>query len=291
VQTENIEDISERFLPLFTDNQDSDTVKRINLNDGEMFIINILEHESGVNFDSSFKMLQYVMYVLDDFKKENDRKYKEELDKYGSTKRKLSKSKSFKYPPVFPIVFYDGATKWTSERNFYDRTDMNRIFSRYIPDFEYELVDLNVYSQHDLVAFNNALSLILIVDKVRKADDIKKLGELPNEYVEEMTKKIPKHFLKIFSDCIRLLLERANAPREEIEIITEKIHERRLNNMFEFIDGYDIQATRKQIRAEEKQEAMKEAKKEAMEEYANKEKEYAKKIKLLEEKLKKYENI
>jgi hypothetical protein len=39
-----------------------------------------------------------------------------------------------------------------------------------------------------------------------------------------MDKKIPEHFLKIFSDCIRLLLERINAPKKEIETITEKIY-------------------------------------------------------------------
>jgi predicted transposase YdaD len=91
------------------------------------------------------------------------------------------------------------------------------------------------------------------VDKVKTAEDIKTLNELPRNYLEEMNKKIPEHFLKIFSDCIRLLLERINAPKKEIETITEHIYTMRINNMFESIN-YDVQATRKQAREEGFQE-------------------------------------
>ena len=138
-----------------------------------------------------------------------------------------------------------------------------------------------------MIDFQNALSLILIVDKVRRAEDIKNLKKLPKNYIEEMANKIPEHFLKIFGDCVRLLLERANAPREEIETITEKIYERRLNNMFEFIDGYDIQATRKEARAEGKTEG----RQEAIKEFEAKEKEYENEIKKLKEELNKYKMI
>jgi hypothetical protein len=64
VQPGDIEDLSERFLPLFQDNQDSDTVKRINLKGAPpFFVIALLEHESKVNFRSSFKMLQYICLI------------------------------------------------------------------------------------------------------------------------------------------------------------------------------------------------------------------------------------
>jgi hypothetical protein len=105
IRPENIEDVSERFLPLFSDNKDSDTVKRINLSDDkQLFVISIVEHESEVNYTSPFKMLQYITYVLSDYVKENDKKYRVELDKNGGTNLKLSNSKEFKYPPILPII-------------------------------------------------------------------------------------------------------------------------------------------------------------------------------------------
>ena len=48
IKPEDIEDISERFLPLFQGNRDADTVKRINLKGPTpLFVIAILEHESS----------------------------------------------------------------------------------------------------------------------------------------------------------------------------------------------------------------------------------------------------
>jgi len=67
IKPEDVEDISERYLPLFTDNKDSDTVKRIKLGGEDLFVVSILEHESEVNYKSSFKMLVYIAYVLDDY--------------------------------------------------------------------------------------------------------------------------------------------------------------------------------------------------------------------------------
>ena len=61
VKPGDIEDMRERFLPLFEENRDADTVKKINLaGNTPFFIIAILEHESKVNFRSCFKMLFYM---------------------------------------------------------------------------------------------------------------------------------------------------------------------------------------------------------------------------------------
>ena len=61
VSPEDIEDLSERFIPLTRNSRDSDTVKRIKLKgSASFFVIAVLEHESQINYRSSFKMLQYV---------------------------------------------------------------------------------------------------------------------------------------------------------------------------------------------------------------------------------------
>ena len=121
IKPEDIEDLSERFLPLFQESRDADTVKRINLR-GEtpLFVIAILEHESRVNYRSSFKMLQYICLVLDAWEKEA------EINESGTSQRK-----DFKYPPVLPIIFYDGRERWTAERNFLNRTHLNNVFEKY----------------------------------------------------------------------------------------------------------------------------------------------------------------
>ncbi|MDR0817233.1 MAG: Rpn family recombination-promoting nuclease/putative transposase, partial [Clostridiales Family XIII bacterium] len=112
IEPSDIEDISERFLPLFQEGKDSDTVKRIDIKgDAPLFVVTILEHESKVNYRTSFKMLQYITLVLDNYEKEAEKKDK------GATTRK-----GFRYPPILPIVYYDGPGQWTAETDFFKKT-------------------------------------------------------------------------------------------------------------------------------------------------------------------------
>ena len=239
VDPSDIEDITERFLPLFTDQKDSDTVKRVNI-EGEkpFFIISIVEHESEVNFRASFKMLQYIALVLNDYEKEAN-----------SAHTMVSYTKDFKYPPVLPIVFYDSIWEWTAETNFLNKTEMSGVFEKYIPKFEYELVNLNDYSIADLVAFGDTLSLIMIIDKIKTPEEIGILGELPADYIEHLSLNIPDSLKKLLKDVITVILTKINVPREEIDTIVDSIEQRRISEMFA-IENYDVQETRRIAREE-----------------------------------------
>ena len=221
VKPEDIEDISERFIPLFQESRDSDTVKRITLKDiqpqtsglrtlgspvSTLFVIAILEHESKVNFRSSFKMLQYICLVLDAWEKEA------ENEEPGSSRRR-----DFKYPPVLPIIFYDGKDTWTAEQNFFERTYLNRAFQKYIPKFEYELINLNDYSEEKIISFGDALSLVLLIDKIRGNKGENLLRQLPSDYIEKLSLQIPESLVKLISDVIRVLLDKSGLERHEIE--------------------------------------------------------------------------
>ena len=244
VDPADIEDITERFLPLFNEQKDSDVVKRINLRGGTpFFIISIVEHESKVNFRASFKMLQYIALVLNDYEKE-----------INSEGKDISSAKDFKYPPVLPIVFYDGEGKWTAETNFLNRTELNAVFEKYIPKFEYELVSLNEYSVNDLVRFGDALSLIMIIDKIKAPDGIRMLRELPADYVERLALNIPERLKELITDVITVLLTKINVPRDEIDSVVERIEQRGINEMFA-IENYDVQETRREAKEEGKIEA------------------------------------
>ena len=109
----DINDITPRHLPLFLDSKDSDTVKQINLGDetDPLYVVSIVEHESAVNYTSAYKMLVYMVLVWDTYIKDNDKLRKEELEQYGTTKRKSSTDIDFKLPPILPVIFYDGATR------------------------------------------------------------------------------------------------------------------------------------------------------------------------------------
>jgi len=161
-----------------------------------------------------------------------------------------SQLKDFKLPPILPIVFYEGIGNWTAEVQFENKIYLDKAFAKYIPKFEYEVVNLNKYSKGDLLELDNLLSLILLVDKIRSAKDFHMLNEIPKEYIKRVTENTSNETLKLIARIIKSLLERVNAPEREIDNMVEQIHERRFVEMFTLLEEYDVQATRKEAREE-----------------------------------------
>jgi len=176
------------------------------------------EHESRNNFRAPFKMLLYIALVLDAYEKEANKKAKG-----------ISRTKDFKYPPVLPIIFYMGSENesWTAETNFINRTEMNDVFKKYIPCFEYELVNLDDYSFTDLAKFGDILSLFMIINKLKTAESFEALGTLPKDYIERLSKmNVPPHLKELLVKVITVLLTKIDVPKDEIDALTEKIDER-----------------------------------------------------------------
>ena len=239
----NIEDISERLISLVSEQKDGDTIKRINLDDGKsLFVIAIVEHESKVNFRAPFKMLLYIALILNDYEKEINKE------------TKITHSKDFKYPPILPIIFYDGESEWTAETNFLNRTEMSEIFEKYIPKFEYELGSLKDYSFSDLAEFGDTLSLFMMVDKLKTAEAFSELSKLPKEYIEHLKDmNVPPHLKELLVKVITVLLRKIDVPQDEIDVLVERIDERGVSEMLA-IENYSVQAMRREA-AQEKAEA------------------------------------
>lgn len=149
IKPEDIEDVSSHFIPLFQESRDSDIVKKIQIENTELYLIALIEHQSEADADMSFRLLRYMVYVWTD---------------YTATQEKLhpgiTKSKDFLYPPILPIIYYEGTGQWTSALHFKDRVFMSDIFEEFIPDYKYLIVPLNKYSQEDLIEKGDELSAI-----------------------------------------------------------------------------------------------------------------------------------
>jgi hypothetical protein len=277
VSPEDIEDVSARYLPLFEESRDSDTVKRINLkNQSPLFVIAIVEHESDVNFRFSFKMLQYITFVLDDYEK-----------KVNAGDPGAGLRKGFKYPPVLPIVFYDGSGPWTAETNFLNRTALNEVFEKYIPKFEYEVVSLRQYSPEDLTRFNDVLSLVLLIDYIGTIEQKNFLKELPPDYLEQIRLKIPENLTKLLSDVVTTLLDRCGAEKDEIAEITDHIEKKEMVTMFDAVveralklkeEGYNQAKAEDQEQVRQAQEQVRQAREQAQERIRQLEVEFSQKF-------------
>lgn len=252
VQPEDIEDISERFLSMWQENRDSDCVKKIHLNGAAgpeaLFLIAMIEHQSSVDYDMPFRILRYITYILTDYAAEAEERQPH-----------ITARKDFRYPPVLPVIFYDGPGNWTATADFRDKVYLNDILGEYIPSFKYIVVPLSSYSAEDLIGKNNELSLLLLIDKLRSSSDFKFLRDIPDEYFENLGRNSPESVLKLMRTVISVLLLKLNVPKEEVAEFTDRIEGRDFSVLFEHFEAYDVQETRRVSKAEGKIEGKAEA--------------------------------
>ena len=64
VRAEDIEDVTERYIPMFTEERDSDTVKRIRISEKDtLFFVTLIEHKTKVDYNVSMQLLRYMVYI------------------------------------------------------------------------------------------------------------------------------------------------------------------------------------------------------------------------------------
>ena len=237
IQPEDIEDVSERYQSYLGIEFEADTVKRIwpkakwKL---PVYVISLIEHKSKVDYNVIMQLLRYMVCIWTDYEKECNRKHP------GS-----SAKKDFRYPPIIPIVYYEGTGKWTADMQLSDRILLSEIMKDYIPNFTYRLVRLHDYSNEELLSREDEMSLLMLINKIQSAEDLEKFIELPQEQIEQVIKKAPGHVLEIIAATIWSLCMKMNVSKEEARQCVEKVRERQMGYLFENMEKMDIQAERR----------------------------------------------
>lgn len=239
IKPEDIENVSSHFLPLFQESRDSDTVNKIRIGNSEIYLIALIEHQSENDFDMSFRILRYIVFIWTDYAAQQEKLHKG-----------ITKSKAFLYPPILPIVYYEGTSTWSAPLNFKDRVFLSDAFGDYIPSFNYLVVPLNKYSKQDLIEKNDELSLIFLINQLQSSSEFHNLKDIPKEYTEHLTDNTPDYLLKIIGKVIAVLLHKLNVPDEEVYDITDQITRRQFSMMFDNFQAYDVQETRRISREE-----------------------------------------
>lgn len=239
VQPDDIEDVSERYRPYLGTEYESDAVKRIRIIDKEkkcepVFLISLVEHKSLVDYDVSMQLLKYMMCIWIDYGKEM-----EEM-KEGITRRK-----SFRYPMIIPIVYYEGKAEWTADIHLKDRISGGKLLDKFIPDFQYEVVRVQSYSDEELLARGNEMSLIMLINKIQDAEDLAKFNQLPRHEVESIIKDSPGSIIDILVSVIENLCIKIGATEKETKQCVQKVRERKMGYLFENMEKMNIQEERR----------------------------------------------
>mgnify|MGYP000419420147 FL=1 len=116
VQPEDIEDVSRKYRAFLGVEYESDTIKKVYIRetDGslerEVYVISLIEHKSDIDYDVAMQLLRYMTVIWQEYKKNREKE-----------QQGISRLKSFRYPLIIPIVYYEGTRRWTADIHLKDR--------------------------------------------------------------------------------------------------------------------------------------------------------------------------
>lgn len=260
LRPEDIEDESEKYQAYLGIAFETDTVKKIRMQSGknneQFYLISLVEHKSRVDYNVSMQLLRYMVCIWNEYGKE-----------MMSQKKGDIRNKSFKYPPILPIVYYEGTGEWTAGLHLKERIMMNELFESYIPDFTYKLVRNHDYSNEELLSREDEMSLLMMLGKAQTPEDVHRLVNASQDKVEQIIKRAPEHLLELIASTVWSLCMKMNMPKEEARQCVQKVRERQMGYWFENMEKMDIQEERRNTakarqETEQARQEMKQARKE-----------------------------
>lgn len=202
IQPEDIEDVSERYVPLYSTERNSDTVKRVDISKYlppqdvhplklPLYIISLVEHKTQVEYNVVMQLLRYMFHIWEDYEKEMEK-----------THSGISKRKDFQYPPILPIVYYEGTDRWTASTDLAGKIFCGKLLGKYLPHFRYQLVTLHDYSNEELLAKGDEISLAMLINKIQTFEDLSAFTGLPEEQLEQILRDTPESLFGDVDGCV-----------------------------------------------------------------------------------------
>ena len=275
IQPEDIEDYTSHYLSFFGVEYNSDTVKRIRIRDEkwqypEIFFISLIEHKSKVDYNICIQLLKYITCIWAEYEKTFGTNYQDQV-----------KTKSFRYPPILPVVYHEGTGTWTAPMHLKERIFLHEIFADYIPDFTYCLIHNQAYSNQELLDHQDEMSLIMLLNKIQTITDLSEFFAIPLEEINSIVKDSPTAVIDIIVMVMRALCTKLNLTSEETEECIQKVRTRDMGYLWENMQKIDVQAEREKsrkmrVQLQEEQAKMQEEQAKMQEEQAKMQEEQAK---------------
>lgn len=139
-------------------------------------------------------------------------------------------------------------------RNQKDRILLGDLFQAYIPDFTYKLVRTREYSNEELLSREDAISLLMLLNKIQQAEDFQEISKTPMTHLNEILQDASLDVVEIILSTVRSLCRRLNLTTEETTDLLEKIRGGNMGYLWENMEKMDIQLERRNT-AEQRQRA------------------------------------
>ena len=172
---------------------------------------------------------------------------------FGSDYKDQVKTKSFRYPPILPVVYHEGSDTWTAPMHLKERIFMHEIFEEYIPDFTYCLVDNHSYTNQELLERQDEMSLIMLLNKIQTKADLSEFLHIPGAEINRIVQESPEAVIDIIVMIMQALCTKLNLSNQDTEECIKKVRTRNMGYLWanmEKIDVQAIQAEAAQVKAE-----------------------------------------
>lgn len=189
IKKEEIEKYNSSFISKTFQNKEADIVYKIK--DKNIFFL--IEHQSKIDYSMPFRLLEYEVAII----------------RSAIDKSKI-KNKSYKIPLVMPIVLYTGKQKWNA--NKYLEKSQEKIQCLNIKIGNYSLVDINNYTEKELLEDNTFISKMMLIEKSKNTEEIA-------ETLEKIISKTQKEDKELLKRIIEIFLEEKIGIQKSTELI------------------------------------------------------------------------
>ena len=192
ITTKNIELYNKEYITEKFEKRETDITYKI----AEKNLYIIIEHQSTVDRTMPYRIQRYKMLLM------NEIVNKKEMKKVG-----------YEFPRVIAIVLYTGRSKWKVEK----LDDLQRPLEWYKEiDKEFELVDVNKYTEEELMKDELVITKAMLIEKQKDARKVRDILNKINQIVKNKPEKI-----KLLLEILKFIL--LNSKSEEIRKEADKI--------------------------------------------------------------------
>ena len=192
ITTKNIELYNKEYITEKFEKRETDITYKI----AEKNLYIIIEHQSTVDRTMPYRIQRYKMLLM------NEIINKKEMKKVG-----------YEFPRVIAIVLYTGRSKWKVEK----LEDLQRPLEWYKEiDKEFELVDVNKYTEEELMKDELVITKAMLIEKQKDARKVRDILNKINQIVKNKPEKI-----KLLLEILKFIL--LNSKSEEIRKEADKI--------------------------------------------------------------------
>jgi hypothetical protein len=139
----------------------SDTIWRVRCRDSWLYLIILLEFQSRPDPVMAFRIMSYVSLLYLDFHAEK----RFETIKQG-------KHRKLQFPPIFPIVLYNGKGRWHKAQEVSELIAEPPLgLEPYRPQLRYCLIDERAYADHEL-ELRNLVAALFRLEKSQTEEDV-----------------------------------------------------------------------------------------------------------------------